>query len=205
MDELGSRIRRIRAERGMTLQQLSSRTGLSVGFLSQMERGLSSPSIVSLQAICEALSIDMPQVFTPTKEPRTVTKQMDQPRIEIANSAVSYRYLSGEFSGRVNEILINEFPPGFKHPPARHEGEEFGYVLEGRLLLRFEDSSYSLEGGDSYHFSAGIPHGYETPEDGGAKALIVTTQKFIEWHGEMRRRAFEPGDPMGKLSGHRKE
>jgi transcriptional regulator with XRE-family HTH domain len=191
VEDIGKSIRAIRQRKGVTLEALSARSGLSVGFLSQVERGISSLSIVSLYSICKALEIPIPEVFASTKEPSTVTKEMDQPQIRIANSAVTYRYLSGAFPERVNEILINEFPPNYRHPLAPHGGEEFGYVLEGHLLLRIGDEEYPLGPGDSYHFLASKPHGYETSAKEGARVLMVTTQKFIEWHSEVRRRAFE--------------
>ncbi|MFQ6117647.1 MAG: cupin domain-containing protein, partial [Candidatus Bipolaricaulia bacterium] len=93
----------------------------------------------------------------------------------------------------VIEILINEFPPNYRHPLTPHEGEEFGYVLEGHLLLKIEEEEYPLEPGDSYHFLALKPHGYETSEKEGAKVLMATTQKFIEWHTGMKKGAFERG------------
>jgi len=194
MDDIGKKIRQVRQQRDLTLEELSTRCGLSVGFLSQVERGISSPSIVSLTAICRALEISVPEVFTQTKQPSTVTKATDQPQIRIANSAVSYRYLSGAFPNRVIEVLIGEFPPNYRHPLAPHEGEEFGYVLEGHILLRIGEKEYPLGPGDSYHFLATIPHGYETSSEGSAKILWAITQKFIEWHAEAREEAFKTSD-----------
>lgn len=191
MKDFGRRIRALRRQRGLTLEEVSARCGLSVSFLSQVERGISSPSIVSLSSICEVLGISISEVLSDVeRSPSTVTKAADQPQIRISNSAVSYRYLSGEFPERMIEILINEFPPDYRHPLAPHAGEEFGYVLEGHLILRIEDEEYPLDPGDSYHFLASKPHGYETSEREGAKVLMATTQKFIEWHTKMRRESF---------------
>ncbi len=190
MEDIGKKIRAVRQRQGVTLGELSSRCGLSIGFLSQIERGLSSLSIVSLKAICEALGIPLHEVFSYTKEPSTITKETDQPLIRITNSAVSYRYLSGAFPERVIEVLINEFPPNYRHPLAPHEGEEFGYVLEGHMILQIGEEEYPLNPGDSYHFVATKPHGYETSEQEGARVLVVTTQKFIEWHTEIRKGSF---------------
>ncbi len=190
MEDIGKKIRAVRQGQGVTLEELSSRCGLSTGFLSQIERGISSLSIVSLNAVCEALGIPLTELFTYTKEPSTVTKETDQPQIRITNSAISYRYLSGAFPERVIEVLINEFPPNYRHPLAPHEGEEFGYVLEGHLMLRIGEEEYPLSPGDSYHFLATKPHGYETSEKEGARILVATTQKFIEWHTEVRKESF---------------
>ena len=192
MKEIGQRIRELRRARGLTLEEVAGRCGLSVSFLSQVERGISSPSIVSLYAICEVLGVPVTEVLADAgRSPSTVTKAADQPLIRIANSAVSYRYLSGAFPNRVIEVLIGEFPPNYRHPLAPHEGEEFGYVLEGHILLRIGEKEYPLGPGDSYHFLATIPHGYETSSEGSAKVLWAITQKFIEWHAEAREEAFK--------------
>ncbi|MGC9530201.1 MAG: helix-turn-helix domain-containing protein [Candidatus Bipolaricaulaceae bacterium] len=187
---IGEKLRALRRNKGLTLEELSAGCGLSVSFLSQVERGVSSPSIVSLSSICRVLEIPVAQVLTEHAQPASVvTKADDQLRIQIADSAVAYRYLSGNFPGRVVEVLINEFPAGHRHPLASHDGEEFGYVLEGHLILRLEDERFPLDPGDSYHFLATRPHGYETTDGAGAQVLVVTTQKFIEAHWERQRMA----------------
>jgi len=194
MENIGKKIRALRRQKDMTLEKLSARCGLSVSFLSQVERGISSLSIVSLHAICEGLDVPVSEILTDNRRPLairrpplTVTKEADRLRILIPNSPISYQYLSGVFPDRVIEVLIGEFPPNYRHPLAPHEGEEFGYVLEGHLTLRIGEDEYPLGPGDSYHFLATKPHGYETTSQEGTKVLWAITQKFIEWHGEMRR------------------
>lgn len=98
---------------------------------------------------------------------------------------MTYRYLSGDFPDRQIEALVNEFPPDYQYPLATHAGEEFGYVLEGHLVLHIEEGAYPLSAGDSYHFLATRPHGYETSSQEGARVLVASTQKFLEWHNEV--------------------
>jgi len=111
--QIGIKLAAARKERGFTLQELSELTGLSSSFLSQVERGATTPSIASLYRICSALEIPISQVLL---EPRTqvavVRRGGDQIRIQLNNSSASYRYLSGTFPERTPEALINEFPPG---------------------------------------------------------------------------------------------
>lgn len=193
MEDIGRAIRDLRMKKGWTLQKLASLTELSVSFLSQAERGLSSLSIVSLHNICEALGVDASSLLSENKAPVAqpgfafpIVPAADQLCIRIASSPVTYRYLSGSFANRTIEALINEFPPNYRHPLAAHTGEEFGYVLEGHLLLRIEEETYPLSPGDSYHFVATRPHGYETSPKEGARVLVASTQKFLEWHSETR-------------------
>jgi len=123
-----------------------------------------------------------------------VIPAQSQLHIKLASSAVSYRYLSGAFEGRLLEALINEFPPGHRHPLATHEGEEFGYVLSGHLILRIEEQAFSLGPGDSFHFPSTRPHGYETGPEEGARVLVVSTHKFIDTVVERNRNALEGED-----------
>jgi transcriptional regulator with XRE-family HTH domain len=193
MEDIGNAIRDLRLKKGWTLQKLASLTGLSVSFLSQAERGLSSLSIVSLHNICEALGVEASALLSSSKVAAArsefvfpIVPAADQLCIRIASSPVTYRYLSGNFPDRIIEALINEFPPSYRHPLATHTGEEFGYVLEGHLVLRIEEETYPLSPGDSYHFLATRPHGYETSPKEGARVLVASTQKFLEWHSETR-------------------
>ena len=162
-EQIGAKLAAIRKERGLTLQELSKLTGLSTSFLSQVERGVTTPSIASLYRICSALEIPISRVLP---EPRTqvsvVRRAGEQFRIQLDDSSASYRYLSGSFPERTLEALINEFPPGYRRPLVSHEGEEFGYVLEGDLVLTVGKEEYELVAGDSFHFPASYPHSYAT-------------------------------------------
>lgn len=187
MERIGQHIRVLRNAKEWTLKDLSTHCGLSISFLSQIERGLSSLSITSLRAICEALGIDAAELIpignpllTKSDEASPITKVVEQFRIRIEGFGISYHYLSRKFPGRANEILINEFPPNYKHRIAPHEGEEFGYVLKGHLVLQIEKEKYPLDPGDSFQFLASRPHGYTTPANGGARVLIVTSEKLLD-------------------------
>ena len=190
MADVGHFIRLARTRRGWTLRDLSERCNLSVSFLSQVERGLSSPAITSLDAICSALGVSLSEFFSKCENtedahslsagPSEIIKAADRPYIQISSASIKYQFLSGEFPERLFEIMIGEFPPNYHYPPVPHEGEEFGFVLEGRLKLKIRKEIYALGAGDSYHFLATTPHGYETDEQGGARVLWVQTLKYSE-------------------------
>jgi transcriptional regulator with XRE-family HTH domain len=185
MDDLGARLRDARTRRAWTLETLSARCGLSTGFLSQVERGLSTLSIASLSAICRALDLPIGGLFSssrPLDETAPgVTKAVDQLQIRIGDSPVAYRYLSSQLPERpIEELLIAEFPPGFRQDDSTHEGQEFGYVLDGALALIVDGHAHELETGDSYKIAASEAHGYRTREGEGAKVLMAVTQRFIE-------------------------
>ncbi len=197
MVDVGNFLRLLRTHRGWTLRDLSERCTLSVSFLSQVERGLSSLSITSLDAICEALGISLSDLFLNYKntedavslsvKPTEIIKATERPYIQISSASIKYQFLSGEFPERLFEILIGEIPPNYHYPPVVHGGEEFGYVLEGYLKLKIGQEIYELGPSDSYHFLATTPHGYETDEQGGAKVLWVQTLKYSGLPFSIRR------------------
>ena len=191
MTGIGKFIRSQRKLRAWTLQELAGRCNLSVGFLSQVERGISSLSILSLNAICEAFEIPIFDLYANFAEPSNegeasgasseIIKADERPDIQISDGSIKYQFLSGEFSGRKFEILIGEIPPYYHYPPAAHEGEEFGYVLEGKLSFTIDKKAHQLGPGDSYHFLATTPHGYEAANGEAAKVLWVQTLKYSKW------------------------
>ncbi len=192
MTEIGKFIRSQRRLRSWTLQELAGRCNLSVGFLSQVERGISSLSILSLNAICEAFEIPISDLYANFARPSNneegsseaiseIIKAGERPNIQISDGSIKYQFLSGEFPGRKFEILIGEIPPHYHYPPAAHEGEEFGYVLEGKLLFTIGKQVHQLGRGDSYHFLATTPHGYEAADGEAARVLWVQTLKYSKW------------------------
>jgi transcriptional regulator with XRE-family HTH domain len=191
MNELGQRIRELRRQKGWTLKELAERCSLSASFLSQLERGLSSSSIASLHTICGSLGMSLGTFFEAIPSSlralpgegaeRTEVIEANQvPVINLSDAAIRYRFLSRDFPGSKFEIMIGEIGPGYCYPPVPHEGEEFGFVLEGRLRLTIGDKVHSLGAGDSYHFAASTPHGYEVEGEAPARVLWVGTVKYFQ-------------------------
>jgi len=180
-ESVGRSIRKLRQDRGWTLEELSSRCGLSVGFLSQVERGLSSLSVASLRTVTEALGVPLAQFFSlPDVHRPAITKagQSDY-LIRIGSSEITYSMLSGSRPNRTMEAFIAEYPPGYVPPVLPHEGEEFAYVLSGRIVLIFEDEEHVLDPGDSFQIDSGRPHTVRNLEDEPARVLWVQTLKIL--------------------------
>lgn len=190
MSEIGNFVRLQRKLRKWTLQELAGRCSLSVGFLSQLERGLSSPSIISLNIICRVFEIPLSHlasytnpksVSLQTKSISEISKQDERPNIHISDGSIKYQFLSGEFPRRKFEILIGEIPPNYSYPLIAHEGEEFGYILEGKLRLQIGETQQDLGIGDCYHFMGTTPHTYGTNGGESARILWVQTMKYAGW------------------------
>ncbi len=185
MEDLGPRIREARTQRGWTLGTLASESGLSPGFLSQVERGLSTLSIVSLAAICRALGLPIESLFVSSgplhQRAPVVTTADRQLQIRIGRSPVAYRYLTPQLpNAPIDELLIAEFPPACHQGGSQHRGEELGYVLEGALTLIVDGIEYALHVGDSYRIEASRPHDYRTRDRAGARVLMAVTERFVE-------------------------
>jgi len=185
MDDLGQSLREARLQKGWTLETLSEASGLSTGFLSQVERGLSTLSIVSLSAICRALELPIGDLFSASgpldRDAPSIIERKNQLQIHIGDSPIAYRYLSSQLpEDPIIELLIAEFPAGMLREDSSHEGRELGYVLEGRLLLSIGGKERELKSGDSYRLSSSEPHGYRTPKETGARVLMAVTERYIE-------------------------
>ncbi len=178
---------------------LAGRSGLSTGFLSLVERDQSTLSIVSLSAICHALDLPMDRLFTSSGPlfagAARVTKAAGQLRIQIGDSAVSYRYLTPQLpEAPIEELLIAEFPGGAVQEATPHEGEELGVVLGGRLVLRVGDEEHRLAPGDSFRVAPREPHAYHAGPS-GARILMAVTQRFVDRAQPEARRSRRGGAP----------
>jgi len=198
MNGIGARIRAARKDKGWTLDALASKCGLSTGFLSQVERDLTTLSIVSLSAICQALGIPIESLFSTSRPigqaPSAVTRADQQLHIQIGGSPISYRYLSGQLPNvPVEELLIAEFPPRCDQQDSSHKGEELGYVLRGSFVLHIGDEHVQLKTGDSYRVAASESHGYRTSNSEGAHVLMAVTQRFIEIPVQKPQSPLDPG------------
>jgi quercetin dioxygenase-like cupin family protein/DNA-binding Xre family transcriptional regulator len=188
LEEVGRKVRHLRRLRGLSLRALSQQCGLSVGFLSQIERGLSSFSIPSLQAICAALDVSLADMLVMTNgpgmaflvdpRPTAITKGDNRSYLSLSDTSIRYRFLSAKFPGRRFEVLIGEMTQGSCHEVHVHDGEEFGYVLEGLLEVTIGEDSYGIGRGDSYHVLGTTPHRCSSSDSEGAKVLWVQTARY---------------------------
>jgi len=206
LQEVGRRIRHLRRKRELSLRRLSEQCGLSVGFLSQIERGLSSFSIPSLRAICSALDVSLAEMlimsngpgkaFLADPRPATITRGDSRSYVSLSDASTKYRFLSTAFPGRRFEAFVGEMAAGSAQDFHRHEGEEFGYVVEGMLDLAIGEEHHQLGPGDSYHLLATTPHRCAACEREGAKVLWIQTARYA------RAIALLGGDPGASRRNH---
>jgi len=158
MSTVGSDIRTLRKRRSMTLAQLAESVDRSVGFISQIERGLSEPSINDLRAIAAQFGVPISFFFQKEEheypnEARHVVRAGERRRLGNAESALFEELLSPDLGGSF-EIVRSEFAPGAVLEEAQKRAtEEAGYVVSGCFEIEISGVWHRLEAGDSFRFA----------------------------------------------------
>jgi transcriptional regulator with XRE-family HTH domain len=166
---LGKRLRNMRHERGMSLHDLAAASGLSVGMISQIERGGNSPSYRSLRMLSSALGVPIEQLFTQA-EPLDdaslgiVVHPRNRRVLQFEKRGITTEYIDPDTSGIMQMMLVTISPGGSSGKDNdRHVGEEGGLVLAGAFELFLGSRQLLLNEGDSFRFSAEEPHRFRNP------------------------------------------
>lgn len=172
-EALGADVRGLRKSRGLTLAELALKIGRSVGFISQVERGLSSPSIDDLRAIAGAFDVPTSWFFaSDTQDERElgVVVRADHRRaLGTRESGIVEELLSPDLGGSF-EMFRSEFQPGAEMSnPVMRETEEAGYIVSGALELWIDETHYTLNAGDSFRFD----HKPYRWKNGGTEPAVV--------------------------------
>jgi transcriptional regulator with XRE-family HTH domain len=164
---IGAEVRSLRKKHDMTVMDLAKQSGLSIGMLSKIENGTTSPSLSTLQGLANALNVPITSFFVQFESQRDIT-YVEAGRgltIERRGTKAGHRYqLLGHSLGGdvvVEPYLITLMEGAQPYPAFQHAGTEFIYMLNGELVYRHGDKSYVLRPGDSMFFDAEAPHGPE--------------------------------------------
>ena len=176
---IGREVRSLRKARGLTLSDVAEASGLSIGYLSLLERDRATPSINALHAISRALGVTVSWFFeagaVPDAERNLVVRRTRRRRLDFSAGIVD-ELLSPSLAGAL-ELLASRFPPGASsgEEPYTHAGEEAGVVIRGRLELWVDGKSFLLEAGDSFGFPSSLPHRYRNPGTEEAEVIWAIT------------------------------
>jgi transcriptional regulator with XRE-family HTH domain len=174
LTKIGANVRRMRFERGMTLQALAQASGLSSSMLSLLERGKTGPSISTLVVLASALDVQMMTLLGgPQGAEEPVSRRDAQPSYVTAEG-VRRRVVRADLANGV-EIAINEYKPGTASgpQPTSHQGVEFGLVLDGVLEISLNDRVYTLTEGDLISYRSTDPHRISNEARRSARALWI--------------------------------
>jgi transcriptional regulator with XRE-family HTH domain len=179
--QLGRKIRDLRLRCGLTVQRLADATGLSKGFISQVENDHTSPSLSTLRDLAAALRTSMAYLLAEDDPTLHVVHVAERLQLPVDGNTSRTELLSA-LPKRNLELLMLELPPGRSAGEQRHShpGEECFLCLEGRVRLLHGERELLLETGDSCHFDGRIPHSTENLGPAAARVLIAMTPAAFE-------------------------
>lgn len=173
--EIGVKIKQLRLQRGLTQEELAARTELTKGFISQLERDLTSPSIATLMDILAALGTDVAGFFRESQEEQVVYSAEEMFVKEEADGSIIQWLVTNAQKNALEPILVT-IPAGLSlAEDDPHEGEEFGYVLSGSVTLVLGTKRYRVKKGGSFYFRPTRVHYLINSGKAEARVLWVST------------------------------
>jgi transcriptional regulator with XRE-family HTH domain len=180
---IGMKIKQLRTEKGITLKELSMKSDLSIGFLSQLERGLTTIAVDSLEKLAEILEVHLTFFFDyPLKRKNKVLRSYEQELLDVEEGGfITYSLSSNLENKQLLPRLIEILPQKKKEEiiSYKHEGEEFVYVLEGILTVCIDNEMYEVYPGDSLHIDSTLTHNWANYTNKKVKLLTVNTPNHL--------------------------
>jgi quercetin dioxygenase-like cupin family protein len=176
----GPRTATLRTTLGLSVEELAARSGCDAGLIEQLERGQLAPSLAPLAKIARALGVRLGTllddeqkvgpVVTRRDEAHGVTRFRNAGKLGVGTT-LEYRALASGKSTRHMEPFLVTISPGKTHEISSHEGEEFIYVLDGRIEVEYGKETYTLVAGDSIYFDSIVAHRVQAAGNAGARVL----------------------------------
>jgi quercetin dioxygenase-like cupin family protein len=177
--EIGDRIKTLRQEKGISLEDLAARTGFEADFLAKIESRDVYPQLGTIIKLSRSLDAAFGKLLSGEGDkPYAITRLKDRKPVSRSTShkgqqhVYSYKGLAPEVKGRSMEPLIVQLQESQEKEISKHDGEEFVYVLNGTVLLQLGDEQYELEPGDSAYYLSNVPH-WIASKTGSATILAV--------------------------------
>ena len=168
------KIKELRLSNDLTLEELASRSELTKGFLSQVERNLTSPSISTLEDILEALGTDLSHFFRQEQEKKIVFHTADFFEDEQEDYKIEWIVPNAQ-KNDMEPILLTLHPGCDSMEMVSHSGEEFGYVLKGSILLVKGNQTYRIKAKETFYIEGTESHYLHNPGSVEARILWITT------------------------------
>lgn len=173
--DIGQRIKTLRLAQQMTQEELANRTDLTKGFISQIENDESSPSIATLTQILDVLGVSLADFFREYKSERVVFGRMARVLAAESSDKVRFELLVPRAINRnIDPALVTLASGGRTVVDKMHEGEEFGYVITGEIVLVLDGVDYKVKAGECFSFYPNVPHWIENRAEREAKLIWVT-------------------------------
>ncbi|UCF04587.1 MAG: helix-turn-helix transcriptional regulator [bacterium] len=180
-NEIGARIKQYRLSKGLTLKDIEVKAKVSATHVSEIERGMTSPTVGALTKIAEAMGTDVAYFV----EKKNVSKlsiihKSSRKKMQFKDWGATYYSLAKDIPHPKISFLEVELDPGIKRPEetSTHDGEEFALVTKGVMEIIIGDEKYILKEGDSIHYKASEPHAMRNIGDARCRAIWVTLPPY---------------------------
>ncbi|WMC92494.1 helix-turn-helix domain-containing protein [Kineothrix sp. MB12-C1] len=175
--KIGNKLKELRIQKGLTQEELASRCELSKGFISQLERDLTSPSIATLMDILQCLGTDLQEFFSENPQEEQIvfheTDYFEKIDDELGNKI---EWIIPNAQKNIMEpIRLTLEPGGSTYPDNPHEGEEFGYVLAGSIIITLGKKTIRAKKGETFYFTSNTTHYITANKKTGAVILWVSS------------------------------
>jgi len=174
MENIGRQLRALRSDRALSQRKLAALAGVSNATISLIEHGRTDPSMGMLKRILDVLDVSLSDFFAGTTPSAEQFVYRNDELTEISRGAVSYRQVGRNLHDSQLQILHECYRPGADTGQSmfRHDAEEGGIVLEGRLELTVDGKTALLSPGDAYRFNSRLPHRFRNP--GSENCIVVS-------------------------------
>lgn len=173
---IGGKIKALRIEQKLTINDVSQRTSLTKSLISQIENGKSLPSLKSLLAITKALGSTVGYLFSTDGDTSESIVRASERKVISTKNGVTLYLLTPSLRNRMVEFLSVVYEKGASSGCLHsHNGEEYGIVLEGAVDVTVRDESFILEKGDSIVINSEIPHKITNVHDGTTEVIWANT------------------------------
>lgn len=176
--DIGNKLKELRVLKGLTQEELADRSELSKGFISQLERNLTSPSIATLLDILQCLGTTIGEFFNEKPEEQIVFGRQDYfEKVDPEYSNEIKWIIPNAQKNTMEPILLTLKPGGSTCPDTPHEGEEFGYILQGSVSIHLGKKTYKAKKGESFYYTADKQH-YLSSKGGAALIWVSSPPSF---------------------------
>lgn len=173
--DIGYKLKNLRVQQDLTQEELANRSELTKGFISQVERNLTSPSVTTLFDILEALGTTPIEFFKEDVEEQIVFKDEDYFEMVKDNSYTMNWIVPNAQKNMMEPIMIEIEPDGLSKEIMPFEGEIMGYVISGKVLLNYGNKSYDVRKGETFYFRANRKSFLENKMKKKAKVIWISS------------------------------
>ncbi|HHE47183.1 MAG TPA: helix-turn-helix domain-containing protein [Bacteroidetes bacterium] len=179
IDEIGRKIRDLRKSAELTQGELALRSGLTDGFISQIERGLTSISIDSLKQILDALNVSLADFFSEGPREQVVFTSDNQVELDEGGTGKLLLLVPGATNREMEPAILKLAPGEATSLRSSFNGDNYGYVLRGRIQLQYGSEIYRIKAEQSFYFTADREHKISNPGRGHAAVLWITSPPYF--------------------------